>query len=136
MKESGVEKGGNVLLISSRFYHGTVCGGSTEKHFPEISNQYFSLAAPRAKLQNTGSLLKRVSPGLSLEWFGGWPVALTGEPLSRRATKLYTFEPLNYIPSSFFKHSVQLASRRATKLYTFLVLKHSVQLASRRATKL
>ena len=36
---------------------------------------------------------------------------------SRRAA-----EPQNYIPSSFFEQSVQLVGRQATKLYTFLVL--------------
>ena len=61
MKESGPEKGGNTFLISSQFCHGTVYSGRTEKQFPEISNQYCSLAAPWVKLQNTGPLLKRVS---------------------------------------------------------------------------
>ena len=50
-----------------------------------------------AKLQNSGPLLKRVS----LEWLG-------------RAG------PLNYIPSSFFKHSIRLANRRAAEPLNYI----------------
>ena len=53
----------------------------------ECFSYFFSWFAFLGKLQNTGPLLKRVS----LEWLGGSPVALTDEPPSRRAAKLYTF---------------------------------------------